>query len=165
MRSGRHCITLRGNARSNDIGSEAPFGMTVTANDLIGSWRLESWSLVYEDGRPSDYPLGRDADGFILYTADGHVSATLTRRGRKPLASLDAAEKAKAYDDCFAYAGTYEVQGAAVFHSIVVATNPALAGITSTRNILMDSTRLTLSGPDFSPGSPRWHRIIWRRVT
>lgn len=138
--------------------------MTITAKDLIGSWRLESWSLVYEDGRPSEYPLGRDADGFILYTADGHVSATLARRGRQPLRSLDAAEKAKAYDDCFACAGTYEVRGDAVFHSIAVATNPALAGITSTRNILLEGTRLTLSGPDFSPGSPRWQRIIWRRA-
>ncbi len=138
--------------------------MSVTAQDLIGSWRLESWALVYEDGSPSDYPLGRDADGFILYTADGHVSATLARRGRQPLASLDADEKAKAYDDCFAYAGTYEVRGGAVFHNIVVATNPALAGITSTRNILLEDARLTLSGPDFSPGSPRWQRIIWRRV-
>jgi hypothetical protein len=45
-----------------------------------------------------------------------------------------------------------------------VATNPALTGITSTRNIHLDGNRLTLSGPDFSPGVPRYHRIIWRRA-
>lgn len=137
---------------------------SVTAADLIGGWRLESWSLVYEDGRPDEYPLGRDAQGLILYTPDGCVSATLARRRRKPLASVADAEKARAYDDCFAYAGTYEVRGDAVFHTIEVATNPALAGITSTRNILLDGRRLTLSGPDFSPDAPRWHRIIWRRL-
>lgn len=138
--------------------------MAVTAKDLIGSWRLESWALVYEDGRPSEYPLGRDAVGLILYTADGHMSATLARKKRPPMASTDAQERAKAYDDCFAYAGSYEVRGEAVFHSIEVATNPALTGITSTRNIHLDGNRLTLSGPDFSPSVPRYHRIIWRRV-
>lgn len=136
----------------------------VEASDLVGAWRLEGWTLVYEDGRPSEHPLGRDAVGLILYTADGHVSATLMRAGRRPLADDSAAAKAQAWDDCFAYAGSFEVQGEAVFHTISVATNPALAGITSIRNVQLDGTRLTLSGPDFSPGSPRWHRIVWRRV-
>ena len=135
----------------------------VKATDLVGAWLLESWALVYEDGRPSEHPLGRDAIGLILYTTDGHMSATLMRAGRVPLADDSAAAKARAYDDCFAYAGTWELRGEAVFHTIRVATNPALAGITSTRNVLLDGSRLTLSGPDFSPGSPRWHRIVWRR--
>ena len=136
----------------------------VTAANLIGAWRLESWSLVHEDGRADEYPLGKKATGFILYTADGHMSATLARAGRKALPSNDAAEKAQAYDDCFAYAGRYEVREGVAFHSIEVATNPSLAGITSTRHILLDGNRLTLSGPDFSPDAPRFHRIIWRRV-
>lgn len=137
-----------------------------TADDLIGAWRLASWSLVYEDGRPSEHPLGRDATGFILYTADGHVSATLMRAGRRPLADDSPAARAEAYDGCFAYAGTYEVRGEAVFHTIHVATNPALTGITSTRSILLDldGDRLTLSGPDFAGGTARFQRIVWRRT-
>ena len=138
--------------------------MTVVAKDLIGAWRLDSWSLVYEDGRADEYPLGRDAIGFILYTGDGYVSATISRAGRKPMASDSAAARAEAYDGCFAYAGRYEVRKGVAFHSIEVATNPALAGVTSTRHILLDGNRLTLSGPDFSPDAPRLHRIIWRRV-
>jgi len=137
--------------------------VATTAQDLIGGWKLEGWSLVYEDGRPAEYPLGRDALGYILYTPDGHMSATLSRAGRKAFTTGDAAEKAQAYDDCFAYAGRYEVKGEAVYHSIAVSTNPALVGVTSTRNIQLDGNRLTLIGPDFSPGSPRYHRIIWRR--
>jgi Lipocalin-like domain len=137
--------------------------MPAAAKDLIGAWILEGWALVYEDGRAAEYPLGRDAKGLILYTGDGRMSATLMRAGRKPFSTGDASEKAQAYDDCFAYAGRYEVRGDAVFHTIEVATNPAIAGITSTRNIQLDGNRLTLSGPDFSPGSPRYHRIIWRR--
>lgn len=137
----------------------------IQASDLVGAWRLDSWSLVYEDGRPSEYPLGRNAVGYILYTNDGHVSATLMRAGRKSPSDQSDASKAEAYDGCFAYAGIYEVRGEAVFHTIRVATNPALAGITSMRNILLDlgGQRLTLSGPDFSPGTQRWQRIVWRR--
>ena len=135
-----------------------------TTCDLSGAWRLESWSLIYADGRPPEYPLGRDAIGFILYTVDGHVSATLSRARRQPLTTNDAAEKAQAFDDCFAYAGRYEVRGGCVLHSIAVSTNPALAGITSTRDIHREGDCLTLSGPDFSPDSPRSHHIVWRRA-
>ena len=135
-----------------------------TASDLTGTWSLESWSLVYEDGRPSEYPLGRDAVGRIMYTHDGHISAQVMRAGRKPLSDTSDRAKAQAWDDCFAYAGRFEVRDEVAYHSIEVATNPALVGVTSTRHILLDGNRLTLSGPDFSPDSPRHHRIVWRRV-
>jgi len=121
----------------------------VSAKALLGAWRLVSWSFVYDDGRPTEYPLGSDTKGLILYTEDGHVSATLMR-------TTGAAES-------FAYAGRYEVRDGTVYHSIEVATNPALVGITSTRHIALDGDRLTLSGPDFSAGSGRTQRIVWRR--
>ena len=135
-----------------------------TASELIGAWRLESWSLVYEDGRPPEYPLGSDAEGYILYTADGHVSALLTRARRHPVETGDAAAKARAYDDCFGYAGRFVVRDGAVFHSIEVSTNPALAGFTSTRRIMRDGDMLTLTGPDFTPETRRHQRIVWRRA-
>jgi len=136
-----------------------------TEGDLIGAWRLESWSLVYEDGRPSEYPLGRDAQGFIMYTADGHMSAMLARSGRVPFATGGVADKAQAYDDSFAYAGRFAIRDGAVFHSIEVATNPALAGVTSMRKISLTGDRLTLTGPDFVPNVPRHQQIVWRRAT
>ena len=52
----------------------------------------------------------------------------------------------------------------AVLHSIEVSTNPALAGVTLTRRVVLEGDRLTLSGPDFSPDVPRHQRIIWRRT-
>ena len=123
--------------------------MSASAKDLLGAWRLESWSFAYDDGRPPEYPLGPDAKGIILYTADGHVSATLMRTS--------------GIAESFAYAGRYDVRDGAVFHSIEIATNPLLIGITSTRHIALDGDRLTLSGPDFSAGSGRTQKIVWRR--
>lgn len=137
--------------------------MTVSARDIVGAWQLESWSLVYADGRAPEYPLGADAKGLILYTPDGHVSATLMRAARPTAAPHDAAGKAAVFDEAFAYAGRYEVRDGAVFHSIAIATNPALIGITSTRHITLDGEHLVLSGPDFTPGAARTQRIAWRR--
>jgi hypothetical protein len=139
--------------------------MAVGAGDLIGAWRLESWSLVYADGRPAEFPLGADAVGMIMYTSGGEVSATLMRASRLVKTPATEAEKATAFGESFAYAGRYEVRGATVFHSIEIALNPALIGITSTRYIELEGDRLTLSGPDFHAGSARTQRIVWRRAT
>ena len=139
--------------------------MTVTAKDLLGAWRLQSWSFVYDDGRPQEFPLGPDAEGLIIYTPGGQVSATLMRAGRAAKAPGSDAERAVAFTESFAYAGRYEVRDATVFHSIEVATNPALIGLTSTRHITLDGDRLTLSGPDFAAGTGRTQKIVWRRST
>ena len=134
------------------------------ANELLGAWRLESWSLVYDDGRPPEYPLGADAKGIIMYAPDGHVSATLMRGGRAAIAPTSLEERATAFAESFAYAGRYRLEAGTVYHLIEIATNPALIGLTSTRHIARDGDRLTLSGPDFSAGSSRTQQIVWRRA-
>jgi hypothetical protein len=120
-------------------------------HDLAGAWNLESWSLEYEDGRPREFPLGLAVRGMLLYTPDGHVSATLMGVGR-PAAS-------------FAYAGRYDVRGDTVHHSIEVATDPTLIGATTTRHIAREGDMLTLSGPDFRAGTGRTQKIVWRRLS
>lgn len=116
---------------------------------LQGGWRLVSWSYVHEDGRSPEFPMGPDAKGYILYTPQGQVSATIMR--------ADASE-------CFAYAGRYEIADGTVFHSIEISTNKALIGVRSTRHIRLDGERLTLCGPDFTSGAKRSQQIIWRRA-
>ena len=119
-------------------------------HDLVGAWGLESWSVEYEDGRPSEFPLGLAVRGILLYTPDGRVSATLMGAG-KPAAS-------------FAYAGRYDVRGDVVYHSIEIATDPTLVAITTTRHIAREGDVLTLSGPDFHAGTGRSQKIVWRRL-
>ncbi len=116
---------------------------------LLGAWRLESWSYLYENGRPPEFPMGADARGYILYTPQGHVSATIMR--------ADGSE-------CFAYAGRYDLGNDTVFHTIELSTNKALVGLRSTRHIGLDGDRLTLSGPDFAAGTARTQQIVWRRA-
>jgi Lipocalin-like domain len=118
-------------------------------SDLLGGWRLESWSFLYEDGRPPEFPMGPDARGYLLYAPGGQVSATIMRADAK---------------ECFAYAGHYEIKDDTVFHSIEMSTNAALIDVRSTRHINLVGNRLTLSGPDFVAGTPRTQQIVWRRA-
>lgn len=124
--------------------------MSQAIHDLLGAWRLERWSLEYEDGRPPELPLGPDARGMLLYMPGGQVSATLMKAS-EPAASL-------------AYAGRYDVRDGAVYHSIEIATDPTLVGITTTRHIAREGDVLTLSGPDFHAGTGRSQKIVWRRL-
>ena len=124
--------------------------MNDPVHDLSGAWRLERWSLEYEDDRPAEFPLGPDARGMLLYTPGGQVSATLMKAS-EPAASL-------------AYAGRYDVRDGAVYHSIEIATDPTLVGKTTTRHIAREGDVLTLSGPDFQAGTGRSQKIVWRRL-
>jgi hypothetical protein len=139
--------------------------MTPIASALIGTWRLERWEIVYEDGRPAECPLGEDAVGFLIYTGDGYVSASLARAERAPLDADDDGSKVRAFDAYFGYAGRYEVRDGAVIHRIAIAPNPALTGVETLRNASLQGDRLILSGPDFAATSPRSHRIVWRRAS
>jgi hypothetical protein len=48
---------------------------------LVGGWRLASWRNQASDGQVT-YPMGTDALGYVLYTADGRFSITISRMGR-----------------------------------------------------------------------------------
>ena len=119
------------------------------AADLAGAWRLESWSFEYDDVRPSEYPRGRQARGLLLYLPSGELSATLVSTTPPP-ASL-------------AYAGRWSVEEGVVHHAIEIASDPALAGVTTRRGLQLEGDRLVLTGADFRPGTGRHQKIVWRR--
>jgi hypothetical protein len=61
----------------------------VQARDaLVGAWRLVSWENRAADGQVT-HPMGTDAIGYVLYTADGRFSITISRRGRARFAAGD----------------------------------------------------------------------------
>ena len=57
------------------------------SNPLIGAWRL----VAYEGHTGDDvlYPLGEDATGYIMYTADGYMSVAMMAAGRTNFAGGD----------------------------------------------------------------------------
>jgi D-Tyr-tRNAtyr deacylase len=81
--------------------------------ELVGRWRLVSFAARAEDGSLA-FPLGRNAEGSLLYTAEGWMAAQLSAGDRVSLTTEDPlraseAERAGAFSSYLAYCGTYDV--------------------------------------------------------
>ena len=85
-----------------------------TQEQFVGTWKLVS----YEVG--VTHPMGRDAVGFLIYDADGHMSLQIMRSDRPKFRTAGGIEGGyeagtpeevmSAYRGYIAYFGTYEVK-------------------------------------------------------
>lgn len=133
---------------------------------LVGAWQLVRWSITYEDGAVTE-PLGPAAEGLLVYTADGWMSAAIMAAGRPRLSrgnprAAPIAERASAFDTYFSYCCRWRVVGRSVEHRVTLSHNPALVGTVQVRRIQMVGRRLTLSAVEPVPGGQRVHRLQWR---
>lgn len=141
------------------------------AESLVGAWQLQRWEIVREAAgqeRVVSQPFGTGAEGLLLYTADGWMSATIMAEGRRPLShanprSAPAAERAAAFDGYFSYAGRWSVDGQQVRHEVVVALNPAMVGTLQLREARLAGRTLTLSAEETVADGVRRHRLVWQR--
>jgi Lipocalin-like domain len=100
--------------RAGDKGEKKSWEKMGLREQLIGAWRLVSYIESPVDGSPKRVPMGEKAQGIIMYTPDGYVSAQLMTPGRRNFASGDwfkgtpeeTAEEASGY---IAYSGPFHV--------------------------------------------------------
>jgi hypothetical protein len=149
--------------------------MTALAADLrdfiIGAWTLESYESFGLDGLDVRHPLGVDAKGIIMYTADGYMSAQIMRQDRPlfrndDLAGDDKDELAAAASGYLAYSGSYNVSDNGVIaHHVDVSLLPNWVGGTQFRAARIADSRLQLSPvrPVLLDGQRRMGKLIWRR--
>ena len=136
---------------------------------LVGGWRLVSWENRATDGQVT-YPMGIDALGALLYTADGRFSVTISRRGREGFAAGDllsgtSEEKARAVEGFVAYAGRYSFHGDRVIHHVELSLFPNWVGSDQERSVELAGNRLILSAsPLLLAGKLQVPRLIWERV-
>ena len=57
-------------------------------NQIVGTWRLMSYTCADKNGK-IDYPLGPNTRGYIMYTADGYMSVSMSAGDRPNRASDD----------------------------------------------------------------------------
>ncbi len=79
---------------------------------IIGAWKLISFEIQRENGEVV-YPFGKNAQGSVIYTESGRVSAQVMRPDRPRFASGDrlrgTTEEIKAnYEGFVSYYGPYE---------------------------------------------------------
>jgi hypothetical protein len=134
---------------------------------LVGAWALVSWSEI-KPGAAIDYPLGEDAIGQIIYSADGHVAAQLVRRTRERFGAEDwraasAAEAARAWKEYFGYFGVYSIdlEQRAVVHHVEGAWFPNLSNTDQLRRFRFEDGQLVLDA------ETEWGRvrIVWERTS
>jgi Lipocalin-like domain len=139
---------------------------------VIGTWRLESYESRDLAGRNAFYPLGPDAQGSIVYTADGYMSAHLMRSDRAPFNRDDPprarderlAAAARGY---IGYSGPFEVvDDGLLAHHVAVSLLPNWVGGTQYRTARLDGFRLELSPtePIVIRGEHRNATFTWTRV-
>lgn len=137
--------------------------------DFIGTWNLVDWRIEYDDGNVTR-PFGDGAHGYIIYSADGTMTASIAREYRDSFNIPNARnagtdQKAAAFDSYFHYAGPWQIEGEEVVHTVTMALNPDMAGTEQRRLAGFDGKGgLTLSAREtLSNGGTRHHVLQWKR--
>jgi hypothetical protein len=147
---------------------------TSLREQLIGAWKLVSYVEEPIDRSAPDYPFGEDAQGIIMYTHDGFMSAQLSRRDRASFASDDwykgaPEEFATAASGYFAYTGTFHVdeEKQTLTHTMFISLFPNWIGQTQPRVARIDGDFLiiTTEGPVESRGKMVHPCLRWKRAT
>ena len=135
----------------------------MTAEDLVGTWRMVDVHVEPGDSRPWDA-------GLLAYTADGYVFALLEKANRRPFASpapevATTEEKASVVDTSVSYGGRYRLVDDVVHHDLVHATIPNWRGTTLSRIVGWQGTRLTLT--PLPQAGRAYHRrtVFWERAS
>ncbi len=143
--------------------------MPHSPEDFIGAWAFVDWRIEYADGGITR-PFGENAHGFIVYTADGIMTANIARSGRAMFGianarNASAEQKADAFDSYFNYAGPWRIEGEDVVHAVTLSLNPDMTGTEQRRLAVFDGLGgLELSARDvLRDGASRRHVLQWQK--
>lgn len=152
---------------------------------FIGTWRLLDYTVENLASGASTHVLGEDAQGHIIYTPEGWVSATLMAANRLPNSTdrqaryalkeklttggiHDLSEEEGEFALPFllasfgyiAYCGRFAADATHVHHHITEAFFPAYVGSIATRAYSFTQDRLLLSAEAFGGRD----KVLWQRV-
>jgi hypothetical protein len=136
---------------------------------VVGVWRLISWENRAADGEVT-YPMGVDALGYLIYTADGRFAVMISRQDRPSFAGSDllggtTEEKTRAVEGFVAYGGRYIFHGDRVVHHVELSLFPNWVGTDQKRVAEFSEGRMTLSvGPLLLGGKHQVARLVWERI-
>jgi hypothetical protein len=124
------------------------------ADELVGAWRFESWTVRNEDGAVSNL-LGEHASGVVIITAAGWLSVHLT--GEEPVQV--APGQAVTY---VGYAGRYQLVGDRLVTMVEISSIPDWVGTEQVRDVELAGDTVVFRPP---PGGGVRHELRWRRIT
>jgi lipocalin-like protein len=133
-------------------------------NPLVGNWKLVSWQVIGDDGRPQDV-FGTAPSGYLVLTPEGRSIVLTTASGRKP--GTDNAARAALQKSMLSYSGRYRIEGGDFVTTVDVSWNEEWNGTEQRRHYRIEGDKLFIeSAPAPSmvfPGKTDFRRIIWVR--
>jgi hypothetical protein len=138
-----------------------------TKDDLVGTWRLvAAWTTRPSGERVPDY--GAHPVGFLTYTREGRMTVVVGDGDRKALSgdrlSAPASERAEAFSNFLAYAGSYTFNGERVVHHVEASSIQNWVNTDQVRGVKLDGDRLTLSASNMLGGEQRLIELVWQRL-
>ena len=131
---------------------------------LVGNWKLVSWQVIGEDGKPQDV-FGASPSGYLVLTREGRSIVLTTAAGRKP--GTDDAARAALQKSMVSYSGRYRVEGGDFITTVEVSWNEEWNGTEQRRHYRIEGDKLFIeSAPAPSmvfPGKTDFRRIVWVR--
>ena len=129
---------------------------------VVGCYRVVSVEHFVDDD--TLHPFGDDPQGFLMYSAEGLMSAVLMAAGRPNLAmdllagtsTATDAEVVAAFHSGYGFAGTYVVDGSVITHQLIVCTVPNWVNTAQVRPFELDDDLLSLYPPDWRLRARRW---------
>jgi hypothetical protein len=136
--------------------------------DFIGTWQLIDWRIEYSDGGLTR-PFGDAPHGYIIYAADGTMTASIAKGARANFGianarNASAEQKEAAFDSYFHYAGPWRIDGEDVVHTVTMSLNPDMTGTDQRRRAQFHADgELALSANEsLKDGTARHHILQWR---
>ena len=139
------------------------------AAELVGVWRLVSWTARAADGTVT-HPFGEGVTGQIIYTAGGEMAVQIAGAGRPDHPTEDpfggsGAQQAAAFASYLAYSGRFAVEEDAVVHLVEQSLFPNWVGGAQRRLATLEGGELVLrTAPMAVGGSTVVNELRWRRV-
>jgi len=122
-------------------GLAAPAGSGDDAGDLVGVWRLRSFSHEVPGEAPREI-FGPQPRGYLIFTDEGRMMTILTRPDRRP--GVAPAEQAALLQSMVAYTGRYKVDDDRVIVRPDVSWNEIFTGTVQVRYYALAGDTLSL---------------------
>lgn len=111
------------------------------ADDLVGVWKLRSFSLQVVGEQPKEV-FGAHPIGYLIFTAEGRMMTILTRADRKPATTM--AEGAALLQSMIGYTGRYMVENDRITTKPDVAWNEIYSGTEQVRYYTLTGDSLAI---------------------